>query len=379
MRKGFFILLAFLLTSATLTGCVTRNDSSTNASTTPITTNSIESIAPTTPSSTPPSNPATSSEAVESEAPIFYGVRLVDKSGNSLREWASDGFAMVQPIRVDQTEGEQMLVYGASSSTPEVLREDGSREALTVPEWTDEESSFGNDYGFEVLYSDRLLDDEIFAVRGNRVLYLVNNKSGKTRKLYTSKLPVYGVAASPDNSRVALLTASEPGLTPFADLIVLDRNGREVYGKPKASYISHSDGFLVVYPMVWTDEHNIAVPLIGNEKYGNGGVDMIDIDAEEAVFLEKRTLSEEELRLLEPFAGKPEFPNELRILPEPGKETDNYAVEMANGDIWLLNKTPGQVVKLGNGMLLKWTNEGNVLLLESEPEQPAYYIGLDGF
>lgn len=304
----------------------------------------------------------------------FYGIRLLDPAGAAVQEWASDSFAMVQPIVVEQAKEPRLLVYSTGNELPEILEEDGSRTALAAPKWTDNEQAFGNDYGFNLLFADRVLNDEIYAVRGNRSLYRVNIANGTTRKLYASEQPINGIAASPDNSRVAVLVA-DAYLTPEEQLLVFDREGNKVYNLPKASYASHSDGYLFVYPMAWTDNHHVTVPLSGYEQYGVGGVNVIHVDEDTAVFRERRTLPEEALQLLEQHAGIIKFPDDLRFLLAPGANPKVYAVEGNNFNTWLIDTASRQVVNLGGGRLLRWTDEGNLLISVSRADEPFYYIG----
>lgn len=207
--------------------------------------------------------PALTAVAVPDPDRSFRGVRVVSKDGKVINKWARTDINLFQPVRTGQNTGQQMFIYRPGSMQPELLAENGSLISWPAPEWTGAEPPYGNDYGNDVLYADRLLNDEIFAVKGNRTLYLVNTVTGEARKLYTAKHPIYGLAASKDNSRAALLVASEPYIGPNADLIILDREGEQIYSKPKASVQGHSDGFLFIYPMAWTNDTTLAVPANG--------------------------------------------------------------------------------------------------------------------
>ncbi|WP_222125152.1 hypothetical protein, partial [Bacillus pumilus] len=88
-----------------------------------------------------------------------------------------------------------------------------------------------------------------------------NTRSGVFQELYESARPVYGIAASPDNDRLARLVASDDTFGPDADLIVLDRDGNQLLNRPRASYLSHSDGFLFIYPLAWNDNETVTVPV----------------------------------------------------------------------------------------------------------------------
>jgi hypothetical protein len=335
-----------------------------------------EAAAPPLPSSTATAV-VTSGPAIPEES-LFYGVRKIDPRGTVVQEWYADSLEMFRSLQVDESE-ETLLVYSAGSDLPEILQADGSRIIFAEPQWSEDKPSFGNDYGFDVLYADRLLNNEIYAVKGNRTLYVVNIKTGKTRKLYTSDLPINGIAASPDNSRVALLVVSNEYLTPEEDLVVLDRQGHEEYRKPQASYSSHSDGFLFVYSMAWTNDHNVAVPILGNENYGKDGVKEFNVDEDTVVAHENMALSQDALQLLELYAGTIQYPNTLCILPEPGDNPHRYAVEISSSrynNLWLLDTAAKQATKLETGHLLKWTNDGNLLMGVTKPENPFYLLEL---
>lgn len=308
----------------------------------------------------------------------FVGIREVDEAGVTVQEWAIGSLGMIQPIWVEHSEDRQLLVYGKDHQLPQIVQVDGRLASMAPLNWDDEEKRFGNDYGIDYLFADRILNDEAFVVLGNRTLYLADVKTGVTQKLYSSELPVYGIAASPDNRLAALLVATEKTLTPSADLIVIDRNGQIVYSKKQASYAAHSDGFLFVYPMVWTDSHSVAVLRIGNAAYGDGGVDIVDISSDTVSFHSKTVITKTALEHLEKAAGQVQFPNELRILTGLGDKSNLEAIDPnARHSLWLLNTETGEVKTFGPGMLLKWTSNGHIQYAKSNPEDQLYYIGLD--
>lgn len=363
LQKMVFPLLFIVLLFA-LTGCNSEDITASKPGTAA------------TPAPSLPAAPIPSATPGAASGNPFYGVRLLDQSGAAVQEWSSDAFAMIQPIVVEQAGEPQLLAYSTGKELPEILEEDGSRTAIAAPDWTDDEPGFGNDYGFDLLFADRLLNHEIYAVKGNRSLYRINISTGETYKLYTSERAINGIAASPDNSRVAILVTDDL-LTPEEQLIVFDREGREVYNMPKASYASHSDGFLFVYPMAWKDAQHVTVPLSGYEQFGNGGVNEINVDDGTAEFRERAALPEEALQLLEQQAGTLRFPNELRFLPAPGGNPHMYAVEGNYLNTWLIDTRAKQTLDLGNGRPLLWTNEGHLLISSPRPDEPFYYIGSD--
>lgn len=382
MNRSIRLFLLLLVSIAALSGCSSEQAGSPKPSSSSAAPGFTGTVATSTPEpavspSAPEVTVAPAAAAVPDPEDSFRGVRLVGKQGEGIREWASAAINLFQPVRTGLNEQQQLLIYHIGSEQPELLEEDGSITSWPAPQWSGEEPPYGNDYGNDVLYADRLMNDEIFAVKGNRTLYLVNIATGEAKKLYSAKRPVYGLTASPDNSQAALLVASEPYIGPDADLIVLNRKGEEVFSKPKASVQSHSDGFLFIYPMAWKDPSILTVPVSGYEQYGNGGVNLVHTDTGVTEFLEKPSLPADLLLLFEKSAGKVKFPEELHFLPEPGDQPVYYAVQGMNWDIWLLNQKNQQAVKLERGRLLKWTSDGNLLVGKTSKELLEEYIGTD--
>ncbi|AIQ58347.1 hypothetical protein [Paenibacillus borealis] len=383
MNRSMRLFSLLLVTVAALSGCTSQQEDSpapSSPSAAPGYTGTVATSSPE-PAASPSAAGSTEAPAMATSVPdradSFLGVRLIDKQGEVVREWAAAAINLFQPVRTGQNEEQELFIYRIGSEQPELLAEDGSITSWPAPQWSDDEPPYGNDYGNDILYADRLLNDEIFAVKGNRTLYLVNIITGEAKKLYSAKRPVYGLTASPDNSQAALLVASEPYIGPDADLIVLNRKGEEIFSKPKASVQSHSDGFLFIYPMAWKDSVTLAVPASGYELYGNGGVNLVHIDTGVTEFREKPSLPADLLRLFEESAGKVKFPEELHFLPEPGDQPVYYAVQGMNSDIWLLNQKTRQAVKLEKGRLLKWTTDGNLLVSATSRELLEAYLGIE--
>lgn len=383
MNRSMRLFSLLLVTVAALSGCTSQQEDSPAPSSPSVAPGYTGTVATSSPEPAASPSAAGSTEApamataVPDRADSFLGVRLIDKQGEVVREWAAAAINLFQPVRTGQNEEQELFIYRIGSEQPELLAEDGSITSWPAPQWSDDEPPYGNDYGNDILYADRLLNDEIFAVKGNRTLYLVNIVTGEAKKLYSAKRPVYGLTASPDNSQAALLVASEPYIGPDADLIVLNRKGEEIFSKPKASVQSHSDGFLFIYPMAWKDSVTLAVPASGYELYGNGGVNLVHTDTGVTEFREKPSLPADLLRLFEESAGKVKFPEELHFLPEPGDQPVYYAVQGMNSDIWLLNQKTRLAVKLEKGRLLKWTTDGNLLVSATSRELLEAYIGIE--
>lgn len=316
----------------------------------------------------------------------FLGVRMYDKSGDRVREWTLDKAYMMQLIwkGVGESADEALLVY--SSSKPEVSVQllDGNRIALEQPKWVEVEDGYGNDYGSDVLYADRIVDDQIFAVKGNRTLYQVNIKTGQTKKLRVMTNAVYGIAASPDNRKVALLTATEKELGTSADLSVMDANGKLLYTKKQASYISHSDGFLFVYPMAWADSRTVvvpyynAVPFLESNYVGSAwSKAYVDIEQDTSMIRNLAPLPKEALDLLEEQVGEIEYTGSIRSLPRSlDEENHYYAIESDERETWLIDIDKNRVIKLGWRSLVKWTRAGELVVWKPNLQDYFYNIGL---
>ena len=192
---------------------------------------------------------------------------------------------------------------------------------------------------------------------------------------------VYGIAASPDNSNVAILVVSDQHLGSYADLLVLDAEGNAVYRKDKAAHIPKSDGFVYVYPMAWIDEHTVVVPLYGHGDYSEGSLAHINITDDTTVVQERMVLPEAAGELLAQYIGEARLEHVSRVLPAGAATgTDNtvnyYAVELSHGGSWLLDLRAQQAASLGQSKLLHWTRDGNLLLFRSDTDH-ASYIGHD--
>ncbi|MDO7907771.1 hypothetical protein Q5741_15270 [Paenibacillus sp. JX-17] len=319
-------------------------------------------------------------EAVSSLAPRedFYGVRLVQKNGSVVTEWPSPSYIMYQPVWNRYSGSDpQMLVYSSDGKPPSILLPDGTTSALAEPRWAKAKKDFGNDYGQNVQYADRIVDNQTFAVKGNRTLYKVNLTTSETVKLYESKNPIYGVAASPDNSRVALLVASDSFLGPDADLIVLDEAGRKQYSKARASYLSHSDGLLYIYPFSWKDNATVAVPVDGYKENRSRGKDYIQVDRNETFYQADEQLPVEVKRLLLQQAKIERAEDISRFIKFTDSSSTLYAVQLVNEEIWIIHpqSVTQTVILAGHGMPLRWTREKELFIGTKRSMDPSYYIG----
>ncbi|OZB91662.1 hypothetical protein CJP46_26850 [Paenibacillus sp. XY044] len=306
----------------------------------------------------------------------FHGVRLLDRDGTLVQEWPLDSLTAYQPVWDDDEDpGPGMLVYSSDGRLPSNLQQNGSISVLPQPKWTPPKVDFANDFGQIVQYADRIVRHEIYAVHGHLELYRVNTQSGAAYKLYEFARPVYGVAASPDNSRVALLVASDDTLGPDADLIVLDRSGNKLLHRPRVSYLSHSDGLLFIYPLAWNDNETVTVPVDGYKEGRTRGVLHIRLDRMEASYEPDPSLPAVARRILAQHAHIANETDIAHFAAASGSPSSLYAVQLFNHDVWLVDILKGTAFKAGVGYPLHWTKDARLWLAANRPELPVYYNG----
>lgn len=279
----------------------------------------------------------------------------------------------VQPVTLSEGETERpyAIVYEREGGHRLIPLGPGEPQHIRIAGWPGHGTPFANDYGYEPLFSDRFGTDRIYAVYGNRTLYALNWRTGKTSKLYDSPQAVYGVASSPSGDRIALLTASDEYIGPEADLLLLDRKGQKLASWPRAAYISHSDGFLFPYPLTWPDEDTVAVPISGRGDIAHAKA-FIDVKRGTV-----RTASGPELpaaaieRLGHKIGSELDT---LSVLPQPDGE--QFAVQIGGDGVWLVD-TKGTTARwLGSGELLGWTSDGRIAIwepgVEARPPSPRF-------
>lgn len=197
--------------------------------------------------------------------PTFQGLRWVDMHGEAVREQRLDSALLLQPIRNANQQQTSLMVYDTQDRQTLINLDTGETKPIHIKQWPGAENGYGNDYGTSVLFTDQVLDGTSYVVKGNRYIYRysASDDVDELQKIYDSDRPIYGIATSPDNCRIAILVPSDPSIGPEADLIVMDEEGHILFIKERASYVGHSEGFLFVYPMTWLNEQTIVVPIIG--------------------------------------------------------------------------------------------------------------------
>ncbi|MFD0712655.1 hypothetical protein [Paenibacillus sp. GCM10027626] len=299
-------------------------------------------------------------------------MRTIDVETNEETASRVPDTAFAQNVLVQSESGKDdeavryTLYYGGGSEQQTLVPLGaGEQQQFRISEWPDAGEPFANDYGYELLFSDRFYPDYTYAVLNNRTLYKVNWKAGTASKLYESpERPVYGISSSPGGKEVALLVAADQFIGADADLLILNDKGKVLKKMAKAAFVSHSDGFLFPYPVSWLDDKQIIVPIfgIGDMQYGQA-----KIDRQRGKMISKTEMADlppAAAELLKQKLGK-SFET-MRVLPQPSsaKASDYIAVETSEAGIWLLNLAEEKATWLGNGKLLGWSGEGRLAIWE---------------
>ncbi|WP_028559147.1 hypothetical protein [Paenibacillus pinihumi] len=281
--------------------------------------------------------------------------------------------ALLQPIHEGSYQADKLMAYHFDGTQTIIERDGGKQRRLGITKWPDAEGSYPNDYGADVLYSDRMLNGETYAVYGNRTLYRVHLNTGEIKKLYTSPAPVYGMASSPDGERVALLISSH-SLGPDADLIVFSKDGRKLFSRANAGYINKSDGFLFVAPMTWPDNSTVVVPRSSEA----GSRVRIHIGSKEETPYPSSKLPDSAAALLaETLSGQHTVSHIVPQQDAQGVFGRYIMFKTGNGWVWIYDLNKHALSWYGTGIPISWTKEGEAVVWTSDHEHTTFYIGMD--
>ncbi|MDQ0062662.1 hypothetical protein [Paenibacillus harenae] len=106
----------------------------------------------------------------------------------------------------------------------------------------------------------------------------------------------------------------------------------------------------------------------------------MDMNTDQIEIREQEVLPEHAQTLLEQWARKPEWSVFPRVLPVARTESasaNHYAIQVDDGQSWLLDMEKQHATILADAIPLKWTYEGNLLLWKPNARLSHYYIGLD--
>lgn len=300
--------------------------------------------------------------------PAADAMRWIGAAGDTVQTARVESAVLIHFL--EENGQESLVAYHRDGSLSRLDAASGRIRTIRFADWPGAEASFGNDYGADVLLSDRAFDGVAYAVKGNRTLYRIDlEEAGSAVKLYESPTAVHGLAASPDGDRIALLVSPDADrLTADADLLVLDANGQPMTRYPKATFGAHSDGFLFAKPLHWIDGRTVAVPRYDGQRR----VAYVNVEDVTARYGPADTLPEDALRLVHGLVG---WEAEIRrIQPQPGGDGNSrYAVQAAGGG-YMVDAANDRAVWLGPGEPLGWTGDGRLLVWESSAEATAYFL-----
>ncbi|THF76246.1 hypothetical protein [Cohnella fermenti] len=308
-------------------------------------------------------------EIVVRQGLAWSGLRWVDTAGRTVREHGFDSAVLIQVANDGANDPELTIynsrdgiVYRLNPNTDEI--EDGA-----VPGLEDDGTGYRSDSGIDRLYSypARADDRYRYAALGLRTVSRVDSAKGTAHPIYESERPLYGMAASPDGSYIALLAASDDFLGSYADLVVIDSEGKGVSTFKQAAYMGHSDGWHFIYPIDWVDDKTISVPLVGSsEQPFDRGTALYDYKEGFMSKEENAKLPEDAYGLLEEAIGKPGEAEILSVLPKPNDERSRYyAVTVAGEGSYLLDREEKRAMRIGTGASILWTSGGEIVAWDS--------------
>lgn len=295
----------------------------------------------------------------------WSGIRWTNAEGEVVREQAFDSAVYVQPMCCSGEKRSSIAVYLRSGNLERLDSDSGDLLSAEPGEWPELTTSRSSDGGVRNLYAYAADGKTYYMAIGLEYIYLMNDAKGTKKLIYRSEdEAIYGLAASPDGSKVAVLTDSERNLGSYADLRIFDETGDLLSHHEKAAYMGHSDGWHFIYPAAWRDNDTVVVPLVGrSEPHFGRGHAIYDVVhgklAEEAV----ETLPDEALNILS--AALPDWNAEpielLRASRRPGEGNRYYAALISGRGTYLIDLQEKKASRIGEGALLGWSSDGLML------------------
>lgn len=291
-------------------------------------------------------------------------IRAGDGEGSLLFQGVTSGIRRVVPawntgwiksVQTAESSAPSYLFYGQEKNH---LVHAMTGEALEIPAFPQEKDAYGNDYGYHEMYSDRFYSGFTYMISGNKTLYRVNLKDFTRTKLHVFNKPVYGMSSSPDGKHIAVLTAHDEFIGPAADLTVLDQKGKILHSQQNTAFISHSDGFLFVYPLTWEDNSHLLLPAERGEKnplglirYNTGNGDSSVMQDQRITDQVKQDISEHERQQRNDF-----------LLAELHWSHDNRfaAFQSGTGAIQVYDTQERTFTFVAAGTLLGWMPDGTL-------------------
>ncbi|RJE90341.1 hypothetical protein D3P07_09070 [Paenibacillus sp. 1011MAR3C5] len=308
----------------------------------------------------------------------WSGLQWVDPGGKMVREHAFPTAVSIMPASFSAHESE-IIIYNHDIPAYRLDLKSGHVEDILSKEQIDVSELAVNDNGIGFTFSYSENKEQLYMVHGWETIYRVETNGGQKKLIYSSDLPIYGIASSPDGKHVAVLTDSSGSLGPYADLRVIDANGKLVSEFKMAAYSGHSDGWYFIYPVRWTDNERIEVPLVGSPS--------VAFFRGKATFHYKKglqqkqgseSLSASDMAILKATIDGWDELDLIRALPRSEAAGERYiAVTLAGSGSWLIDREEQHARKLGSGPVIAWTPKGQVVYWHSTEGMSVDYISID--
>lgn len=317
---------------------------------------------------------------VVQQGSAWSGLRWVDLSGGTVHEHGFDAAVVIQSARSRESGREEVIIYnGDEADTVYRFRPEHRDIADITVQWTDHQLKFSTDYGIDKLYAYPDDKERLYVAKGLQTIYRIDAADGTRQPIYEFDRPVYGMASSPDGERVAVLLDAERNLGPYADLVVLDAEGKVVSEFAKAAYTGHSEGWHFIYPVTWADNATIVVPLIAlpGEAFFRGKA---LYHYEQGLVSKEETpgLPDDALALLATRLEGLEEADIVRALPMPDDEQARYYAAFVSGaGSYMIDRERQTTILLGSGALIAWTSAGHLVVWNSTEGKSVDYVGID--
>lgn len=312
----------------------------------------------------------------------WSGLQWLDPEGIVVREHAFHTAVSIMPAS-SAAQNSEIIIYNYNLDVPAYRLDlaSGHVEAILSIEQVDESERpmNVNDYGLVYLFSYSGMKDWFYMAKEWKSVYLAEANGIEKKEIYTTDRLIYGMAASPDGKHAAILIDSSGSLGSYADLQIIDAEGKLVAEFKNAAHGSHSDGWHLVYPVRWTDNETIEVPLVGtsNESFSQG----------KAMFHYKKGLQQKQGNEILSAADSAILMTSIdgwdetvpvRVLPRSEKAGERFvAVSLLGSGSWLIDREEQQARKIGSGPVIGWTPKGEVVYWQSTDRKFVDYIVID--
>lgn len=280
--------------------------------------------------------------------------------------------ARIDKVHVAGTANDYVLLYGDNAAQ---LLDPATGNKLPLPTSRRSHSPYANLLHYrDDLFAPQFGDTYAYVAQGHASVDRINWKTGASTRIWTAPggHPVYGIGASPDGSRVAVVYSSDAHAGASFDLAVLDRQGKLLLEKPQFGYASKSDGILASIAVEWPDNDTVAVQTeIQREGLpSQWGTRSVDIGG--GAVADRVAAAEEQADLLR-IAEKEKLKETgaLHAIPSPDRKRTAYMIVSEKiKEIWLYDSRDGSFVLIGSGTLLGWLDDNRLLSHKSYRNEP---------